>query len=376
LQELRKNGTRALKILDVIYDDINNPWCGGGGALRVYKVNERLARHHDITVLTGNFPGAKNEIINGVSYRRVGTKASYVLSRINFSLLVPLHLARFRGDVVVNEVSFFAPSLADLYTKRPVVNVIHHLMDRHAFKIYHVIGFFPFLSERAILKTAKNVITSAKSIRDEIEKRDGKKRVKNIPNGVGEEFFALDPEEKPFILSLGRIDIYMKGLDLLLEAFSRMRSTSVSLKIAGAGKPNDMKRLTELIRRLNLEKRVEYLGRVEEREKLELLRTCLFLAMPSRFEGWGITAVEANAAGKAVLGTRIRGLTEAVENEKTALLIEPERVDPLASALDFLVENEDQRRRLGRQGREWARRFSWDFIAEEQLGFYRRVLEA
>ena len=365
-----------MKILDIIYDDINNPWCGGGGALRVYKVNERLARHHHITVLTGNFPGARDEIIDGVRYRRIGTSASYVLSRISFSLRVPLHISRFRGDVVVNECSFFAPSFADLYTKRPVVNVIHHLMDRHAFKIYPVIGLFPFLSEKAILKTARNVITSAKSIREEIEKRYADKRVKNIPNGVSEEFFALDPEEKPFILSLGRIDIYMKGLDLLLEAFSRMRSPSVSLKIAGAGKQGDVKRLTELIKGLHLENRVEYLGRVEEQEKLELLRTCLFLAMPSRFEGWGITAVEANAAGKAVLGTRISGLTEAVDNNKTAYLIEPERVDQLVSAMDFLVEHEDERRRLGRQGREWAKHFSWESIAQEQLAFYRTVLGA
>jgi glycosyltransferase involved in cell wall biosynthesis len=365
-----------LKILHIIYDDIKNPWCGGGGALRVYKVNESLARHHHITVLTGNFPGAKNEVIHGARYRRVGTNASYVLSRISFSLLVPFHIARFRGDIVVNECSFFAPSLADLYTKRPVVNVIHHLMDRHAFKIYPFLGFFPFLSEKAILRVAHNVITSAKSIRDEIEKRDADKSVINIPNGVADEFFALDPEEKPFILSLGRIDIYMKGLDLLLEAFSRMRNQSVSLKIAGAGKPGDMKNLTELIKRLNLEGRVEYLGRVEEHDKLDLLRTCLFLAMPSRFEGWGITAVEANAAGKAVLGTKIRCLTEAVENNQTALLIEPESIDQLSSAMDFLVENGGERRRLGRQGREWARKFSWESIAEEQLAFYRTVLEA
>jgi glycosyltransferase involved in cell wall biosynthesis len=365
-----------LKILHIIYDDIKNPWCGGGGALRVYKVNERLAPHHDVTVLTGHFPGAQDEAIRGSRFKRIGTKASYVLSRLSFALLVPFHIARFRGDIVVNECSFFAPSFADLYTRKPVVNVIHHLMDRHAFKIYPVIGFFPYLSEKAILKVAKNVITSAKSVRDEIEKRYAQKKVMNIPNGVSDEFFALQPEEKPFILSLGRIDLYMKGLDLLLEAFSRLRSESVSLKIAGAGKPGDMKKLTELIKRLNLGKRVEYLGRVEEQEKLELLRTCLFLAMPSRFEGWGITAVEANAAGKAVVGTHIRGLTEAVENNKTAILIESESIDPLASAMDFLVENEDTRKRLGRQGREWARKFSWESIAEEQLAFYRTVLAA
>lgn len=365
-----------MKILHIIYDDMKNPWCGGGGALRVYKVNEWLARQHDITVLTGCFPGAKDEAVHGARYRRVGTKGSYVLSRISFSLLVPFHIARFRGDMVVNECSFFAPSLPDLYTTRPVVNVIHHLMERHAFKIYPVLGFFPFLSERAILRVARNVITSAKSIRDEIEKRYEDKKVMNIPNGVSDEFFALRPEEKPFILSLGRIDIYMKGLDLLLEAFSRMKNQSVFLKIAGAGKPGDMRKLTEIVKRLNLEGRVEYLGRVEEHEKLELLRTCLFLAMPSRFEGWGITAVEANAAGKAVVGTQIRGLAEAVVHNQTAILIEPDSIDQLASAMDLLVANEDTRKRLGSGGREWAKKFSWRSIAEEQLAFYRTVLEA
>jgi glycogen(starch) synthase len=365
-----------VRILHVIYDDIENPWCGGGGALRVSKVNQCLAQQHDVTVLTGHFPGARDEITHGTRYRRVGTSASYVLSRISFSLLVPFYIARFRGDIVVNECSFFAPSLADLYTRRPVVNVIHHLMDRHAFRIYPVLGFFPFLSEKAILRVAKNVITSAKSIRDEIEKVYGDKRVTNIPNGVSEEFFALRPEGKSFILSLGRIDIYMKGLDLLLEAFSRMKNQSVLLKIAGAGKPGDMKKLADLIKKLNLEGRVEYLGRVEEHKKLELLRTCLFLAMPSRFEGWGITGVEANAAGKAVLGTKIRGLTEAVIHNQTAILTEPENLDGITSAMDRLIEDQEMRQRLGIEGREWAKKFSWRSIAENQVAFYRTVLES
>jgi phosphatidylinositol alpha-1,6-mannosyltransferase len=185
----------------------------------------------------------------------------------------------------------------------------------------------------------------------------------------------LDPEEKPFILSLGRIDIYMKGLDLLLEAFSQMKSLSVSLKIAGAGKPGDIKRLTDLIKRLNLQERVEYLGRVEEGEKLELLRTCLFLAMPSRFEGWGITAVEANAAGKPVVGTKIWGLSEAVVDGRTGLLVEPGKAGPLSSAMDRLVADHGLRADLGREARIWAKRFSWEAIARDQAAFYESVKE-
>jgi len=363
-----------MKILHIIYDDIKNPWCGGGGALRTLKVNEYLAPENQLIVLTGNFPGAQNQNINAVNYIRIGFKSSYLLSRISFTLLIPFYMKKFKSDIVINDCSFFAPCFADLYTKRPVVNVIHHLIGKHPFKIYPLFGFFPFITEQFFLKIVKNVITSAKGIKEDIQKRYQGKNVINIANGISDDLFYLKPEEGNFILFLGRIDIYMKGLDILLESFFRIKDQNVFLKIAGSGKRGDVKRLMELIRHFKLEQRVKFLGRVSERDKLELLRTCLFLVMPSRFEGWGITAIEANAAGKPVLGTNIRGLSEAVVNNRTALLIEPEDTERLTSSMDFLIENAHIRTNLGKEGRIWAQRFSWKSVAKEQFAFYESVL--
>ena len=109
-----------MKILHIIYDDINNSWCGGGGAYRVFKVNENIAHNHEVTVLTGNFPGARSEKINGVNFIRVGLKTSYLLSRLSFTLLVPFVIQKHQSDIVVNECSYFAPCFADLYTKRHI----------------------------------------------------------------------------------------------------------------------------------------------------------------------------------------------------------------------------------------------------------------
>lgn len=108
--------------------------------------------------------------------------------------------------------------------------------------------------------------------------------------------------------------------------------------------------------------------------KSELLRTCMFLVMPSRFEGWGITAVEANAAGKAVLGTKIDCLSEAVKNNETAILVEPENVGQLLHSMEQLILDRETRIRLGNQGRVWAKRFSWQSISDEQSDFYQTVL--
>jgi len=366
---------KTMRILHIIYDDVKNPWCGGGGALRAKMVNKYLAKKNKITVFTGRFPGAKNETINNVEYIRIGINNSYLLSRISFTLLIPFYLSSFKGDIIINDCSFFAPCFADWYTKRPVVNIVHHLMGRHAFRIYGIIGSIPFLSELLMIKMAENIITPSKEIKEEIEKRYPKKVVVSIPNGISEDLLYLEPEENGFILFLGRIDIYMKGLDTLVESFSRISRDDIVLKIAGSGKKGDEKILEDLIKKYGVEKRVEIMGRVNEETKRELLRACLFLAMPSRFEGWGIAAVEANAAAKPVLGTYIQGFSEAVVNNKTALLVKPDDSKALATAMISLIENVKLRNNLAREGRKWARKFLWRSIAEEQFNLYRALLK-
>ncbi len=95
--------------------------------------------------------------------------------------------------------------------------------------------------------------------------------------------------------------------------------------------------------------------------------------MPSRFEGWGLAAVEASAAGKAVVATRIPGLADAVRDGETGILVEPESASALASGLRRLLEDPRERRRLGRSGRRWAERFTWDRVSAAQEEIYHLV---
>ena len=157
-----------MKILHLTYDDIGNPWCGGGGALRVFKVNEYLAENNDIIVVTGNYPNAKNETIGNVKFVRIGINSSYLLSRLSYSFLAPFFIHKFQNEIVVNDCSYFAPCYADIYTKNPVVNIIHHKMGKNSLHIYPLMGFFPFFAEKFFLKTIKNLITSSEEIRQDI----------------------------------------------------------------------------------------------------------------------------------------------------------------------------------------------------------------
>ena len=97
--------------------------------------------------------------------------------------------------------------------------------------------------------------------------------------------------------------------------------------------------------------------------------------MPSRYEGWGIAAIEARACSRAVIGADIPGLRDAVIDGKTGVLVKPENSDSLAGAMDRLLDNKEEREQFGINGREYAGKFDWDVITNEHEQFYLEVLE-
>ncbi|NOY54211.1 MAG: glycosyltransferase family 4 protein [Deltaproteobacteria bacterium] len=363
-----------MKILHFIYDDPQNPWCGGGGAYRARVINERLVGDHSVAVVTGKFPGAQNEDINGVDYIRTGSSLSYPASRTSFTFLAPFYM-RKPCDIVVVDFSAYAPCFASLFTGKPVIYIMHHSIESHSLSAHPLMGFPATISEKIFLRLARNIITPSEALKDRIVTGYPGKNVIAIPNGVSEKIFKLIPKEEEYILFLGRIDIYMKGLDILINAFKEVDAKGILLKIAGGGEPGSMDMLRDMVHKHHLGKHVKILGRVSDEEKLKLLKDCLFLVMPSRFEGWGITALEANAAGKPVIGTKIPGLSEAVIDEQTAVLVEPEDAKELTRQMNLLLHDRAKRVKLGSAGRERARRFAWKTIALQQFGFYRSVLD-
>ena len=97
--------------------------------------------------------------------------------------------------------------------------------------------------------------------------------------------------------------------------------------------------------------------------------------MPSRFEGWGIVAIEAAACQKAVLGTQIPGLSDAVKHGETGILVQKDSVEALSQAITHLIHNRELRLTLGKNGREWAKKFSWEESAAQQEQFYFDIVQ-
>jgi glycosyltransferase involved in cell wall biosynthesis len=200
-----------------------------------------------------------------------------------------------------------------------------------------------------------------------------------IYNGVDLDRFrdrTLHFHPRPYILALGRLT-YNKGFDLLLGAFAQVGTHFGQVDLILAGEGEDRAALEASARKLGVEGRVYFFGKAAPAEVIRLLNGCLFTVVPSRAETFGIVVLEALAAGKPVLATRVGGLPETVSLHRgmadaSAVLVEP-NVEELTRGLREMLKREmpprcREEERAGAE--EWLRELSWEKVAQR----YEKVL--
>jgi glycosyltransferase involved in cell wall biosynthesis len=185
------------------------------------------------------------------------------------------------------------------------------------------------------------------------------------------------------ILFVGRLTPH-KGVDRLIRALPG----DTELVIAGtAGHDPQLpeRDYPDLLRSLARGRPVRFVGAVPDDELVRLYQRAAVLALPSVdhtcfgrriaiVELLGLAALEAMASGTPVVGSRVGGLPEVVEDRVTGLLVEPGDVDGLHAALDEVVRDPVLAGRLGRNARDRAlERFTWDACAARCLAAYEEI---
>ena len=180
---------------------------------------------------------------------------------------------------------------------------------------------------------------------------------------------------RPYILGIGR-QVAQKGFDVLLRAHAAGRAQALEqgrswpdLLLAGEGEAGG--ELRALARELDAGEGVEFLGRVDRAGAVALFAGCEFFVLPSRHEPMGIVNLEAMAAGRAVVASRVGGVPELIGHEENGLLVAPDDVPALTQALTRLAGDVALRARLGQNGAQRVRAFDWDAIAAQYLDLYR-----
>jgi glycosyltransferase involved in cell wall biosynthesis len=165
-----------------------------------------------------------------------------------------------------------------------------------------------------------------------------------------------------------------KGIDVLLQALAGVAQHGLRPQLWIAGKGPERAALEKQAREAGLGERVRFLG--ERRDVADLLAACDLFILPSRREGLGVAALEAMAAGRAVLATGVGGLGEAVVHERTGLLVAPEDPAALEAALARLLRDPALRARLAAQGpARIAEGFRADGMVSAYEDLYFEVLE-
>jgi phosphatidylinositol alpha-mannosyltransferase len=171
-----------------------------------------------------------------------------------------------------------------------------------------------------------------------------------------------------------------KGLIHLLRAFRVLRREGredIRLLIVGGGPQERECRRYVMTRRLQ---GVEFLGRVSDDEKAQLLRTAdVFVSPATGRESFGIVLLEAMASGVPIVCSDIHGYKGVVKRGEQALLVRPRDKVAIADAVGRLLDDPGLRARMGASGRERAEEFSWRGVArrvDEYYGFVVRRLAA
>jgi glycosyltransferase involved in cell wall biosynthesis len=195
--------------------------------------------------------------------------------------------------------------------------------------------------------------------------------VEAIDNGVPD--VALSPLPRagrgPVIGALGRFSPE-KGFDLLVRSLALLPSDATCV-LVGDGPERDS--LEDLAAEMGVRNRVVFTGWVERPR--DYLPGFDVVAMPSRFEAFGLVAIEAALAERPVVATTVDGIPDAVVDGSTGVLVPTEDPARLAAAISALLRDPRMREEMGRLGRERAlERFSAAKMAGSYEELYRRLL--
>src|SRR5207248_1733130 len=353
-----------VRILLVNWQDRENPQAGGA-EIHMHEIFGRLASAgHEITLLCGGWPGCPPHArLDDIEVHRVGT-------RHTFPLLAHRYFDRVFGDVApsldvvvedVNKIPLYTPRWRGI---RRVVALVPHLFGGTVFQeLAAPLAAAVWLAERPLGRVYRNVPFEAisQSTADDLARRGiPREHVEVIYPGIDTRGYSPMPaqrEPRPVFVYLGRLKKY-KGVHYVIRACAQMQNRDATLEIAGAG--DYRPRLETLARSLDLGRRVRFLGRISEPDKLTLLRRAWALVFASPKEGWGITNLEAAACATPVVASNSPGIRESVRDGHTGFLVAHGDARAMGAAMRRLADSPELVARLGAEARSFAEGFTWE----------------
>ena len=249
--------------------------------------------------------------------------------------------------------------------------------------------------ERRLVALADSIIAANPDERTDLIRRQGAPAAKTctIPPGVDCQLFCPGdrlaarrslslPAHEPIVLFVGRIDP-IKGIDTLLEALALLRAGTgppptlllLGGDLGGDGAPmGPLADVQRQVRSLGMDSAVVFAGAQPQDRLPAFYRAADVVAVPSRYESFGLVAVEALACGTPVVASRTGGLPFIIDEERSGLLVPPNDPTALAAALRRVLLDRPLHDALASAAANSVQRFSWPTVADAILGVYDRLV--
>ena len=349
----------------------------GGVENYVYSLSKHLVRFgHEVTVLCANEPknGRKIENIDGIIVERL----NYIgkIANTNVTPLLPFKLLKKNFDIIHTHLP--TPWSADwsaIFARlkgKPIVLTYHNDIVSKGFASY-IAKFYNLTSLNLVLETAKKIIiTQSKYLERSPYLKKYKDKVEVVPVGVDIEKFKplnnVDEDENTlfFLSVLDKFHEY-KGLEYLLKALKIIKNEIKDVKLIIGGEGELRTYYQDMASRLGIEENVEFVGFIPDYKLVEYYNKCSVFVLPSYSsdqEGFGIVLLEALACEKPVITTEIVGVSKDIKEFNAGKVIKPKDVQTLANAIIEVLQDKDLRRKMGKNGRIIANRYSWKRISK------------
>jgi glycosyltransferase involved in cell wall biosynthesis len=366
--ELQNRGSQ-LKILQIVYA-FYPPYSESGNSRVAYEISKGLARKgHDVAVCTTNvLAGEKMFDPKKKVYNIDGFKVHYHRSLFyKPHAFVPL----FYSQGVVDEIKNISDyDVIHLHENRFYTSILlHHYAKKYGIPyVLQAHGDLPRISKHGpkvlfdvffgyrLLRDASKVIALTNTEAEQYKSMGVPyERIAVIPNGIDlSEYADLPPkgsfkkkfniqDKEKIVLYLGRIH-RIKGVDILVRAFANVIKKLDDVRLVVVG-PDDgyLSELEALIKALKIEDQVLISGPLYGRDKLDAYVDADVYVLPSRYEIFGMTALESVACGTPVILTENCGIAEYFR-DKTGLVVNADSPSNLQEALlEMLVNRERQK---------------------------------
>lgn len=355
------------------WKDLKHPQAGGAEMINE-EIAKRLVRDgHQVTLLVGGFAGGEaEEMCNGYKIIRLGNRYTVYWHAYRYYK----NCLKGWADLVIDEMNTI-PFFCKYYVQERNILFAYQLCREIWFyQMPFPLSFIGYMLEPFYLRSLRDrsVITESESTKQDMLRYGfSSDRISVIPIGIAakpvKELEEVIKFSQPTVLSLGAIRAMKRTLDQI-SAFeiAKEHIPALQLKIAGSVSDNYGKRVLQRIAESDYAGDINYLGRVDESQKTELMRKSHFILVTSVKEGWGLIVTEANGQGTPAIVYDVDGLRDSVKPLETGLICKNNTPQGLA---DTIVEGLcDSQKYVRLRTNAW--RCSHSFTLEEcYIQFYR-----